>query len=214
VGECPGSAPAARASAADRERVAERLRGACADGRLSLDTFLGRLDVVYGVRTRAELARLVDDLPEPGAVSRSALSSLARGSAWLRSAQNACRAAPQEQLVLPREGRAVVGRSALCDIVVAHEFVSRRHAVLSRDDGRWWLEDCGSRNGTWVNGRRVSPLTEVAPGDRITLADAAYVLVEPDHGASGEGAPALRGRAERRVPAWSDAGRRRGTASV
>jgi pSer/pThr/pTyr-binding forkhead associated (FHA) protein len=57
--------------------------------------------------------------------------------------------------------------------------VSRRHAFLGRGEGRWWLEDRGSRNGTYVNGRRLTGATEVRPGDEIALGDIRFVLVAP-----------------------------------
>ena len=46
--------------------------------------------------------------------------------------------------------------------------VSRRHARLSFRDGRWILQDLGSRNGTRVNGVRVGRC-EVRPGDLVEL---------------------------------------------
>jgi pSer/pThr/pTyr-binding forkhead associated (FHA) protein len=49
--------------------------------------------------------------------------------------------------------------------------VSRTHATLHRDAGRWFIEDSGSSLGTWVNGEGVeagSP-RQLAPGDRLSL---------------------------------------------
>lgn len=57
-----------RVSDEDRERVAERLRRAAGDGRLTLDELDARLTDAFGARTYADLAPLVDDLPpEDGA---------------------------------------------------------------------------------------------------------------------------------------------------
>ncbi|KIX70284.1 hypothetical protein SF12_21165, partial [Streptomyces sp. MBRL 601] len=58
--------PELRASDADREKVAERLRDAMAEGRLDMDEFGERLDAVYRARTYAELEPLTRDLPATG----------------------------------------------------------------------------------------------------------------------------------------------------
>lgn len=63
-----------RVSDADRERVAEVLRTAAADGRLDLHEVDERLNAAYGARTYADLEPLVRDLPghsaEPARLSR------------------------------------------------------------------------------------------------------------------------------------------------
>ncbi len=49
----------------------------------------------------------------------------------------------------------VLGRAGCCDVVLGGRHVSRRHAaVVLRQDG-WWVEDLGSRNGTWCEGERI-----------------------------------------------------------
>jgi hypothetical protein len=53
-----------RASHADREHVAERLREAAGDGRLSIDELEERLDAAFAARTYADLERLTSDLPD------------------------------------------------------------------------------------------------------------------------------------------------------
>ncbi|MEU9778735.1 DUF1707 domain-containing protein [Streptomyces sp. NPDC047968] len=64
--------PEMRASDSERERVAERLRDAVAEGRLDMDEFEQRLDAVYRARTHGELAPLVRDLPAPGGAASPA----------------------------------------------------------------------------------------------------------------------------------------------
>ncbi|MFE7269822.1 DUF1707 domain-containing protein [Streptomyces sp. NPDC057623] len=56
-------APELRASDADRERVAEVLQDALAEGRLDMEEFEERLDATYKARTYGELAPLTRDLP-------------------------------------------------------------------------------------------------------------------------------------------------------
>ncbi|MFE9726328.1 DUF1707 domain-containing protein [Streptomyces sp. NPDC005794] len=55
-----------RASDAERERVAETLREAVAEGRLEMDEFEQRLDATFKARTHGELVPLVSDLPVRG----------------------------------------------------------------------------------------------------------------------------------------------------
>ncbi|MFF4246764.1 DUF1707 domain-containing protein [Streptomyces sp. NPDC001822] len=62
--------PDMRASDAERERVAETLREAVAEGRLEMDEFEQRLDATYRARTHGELVPLVQDLPVPGTPDR------------------------------------------------------------------------------------------------------------------------------------------------
>lgn len=52
--------------------------------------------------------------------------------------------------------RALIGRSELSDIICEGEFVSRQHALLIRDQDAVVLIDLNSRNGTFVNSKRIS----------------------------------------------------------
>ncbi|OEJ26710.1 hypothetical protein AS594_21665 [Streptomyces agglomeratus] len=69
--------PEMRASDAERERVAEVLREAVAEGRLDMEEFDQRLDAVYKARTHGELEPLVRDLPVPGTGPVASVASLA-----------------------------------------------------------------------------------------------------------------------------------------
>ena len=69
-----------RASDADRERVAETLREAAGDGRLTMDELDERLDAVYAAKTYAELVPITHDLPDhSGAASVPAPSRAPSG---------------------------------------------------------------------------------------------------------------------------------------
>ncbi|WP_219471833.1 FHA domain-containing protein [Nonomuraea rhizosphaerae] len=63
-----------------------------------------------------------------------------------------------------------LGRDPRSDVVVTADRVSRTHAVIWFEDGRWNLEDAGSRNGTFEGGRRVQRIV-VGPGSRVNLGD-------------------------------------------
>jgi hypothetical protein len=64
-----------RASDADRERIAETLREAAGDGRLTMDELDERLDAVYAAKTYAELQPITHDLPATGTVPAPAAPS-------------------------------------------------------------------------------------------------------------------------------------------
>src|SRR4051812_10900741 len=62
-----------------------------------------------------------------------------------------------------------IGGAVDCDLIVERPTVSARHCRLRRDAEGYALEDLGSANGTYVNGRRIAASVRVGPGDRITL---------------------------------------------
>ena len=80
------------------------------------------------------------------------------------------RPADGDRFEVPIENDSVViGRSNSADVSIADRFLSRRHARLFRDGDNWLVEDLGSRNGTLVNGVKISEPTAVSPGDVIGI---------------------------------------------
>ena len=73
-----------------------------------------------------------------------------------------------------------LGRSALCEIVIPRETVSRLHARVVRDGPRFVLHDAGSANGTFVNGERLTAPHLLADRDRIGLGSPAPLLTYAD----------------------------------
>jgi FHA domain-containing protein/uncharacterized protein DUF1707 len=157
--------------------VAQELRAGSAEGRLSIDTFSERIERLLGARSKGELDALVADVRPPGRMRRTIM----RAVAWWSTLDRDLRAAWQRPhvpvLALP-ERTVTLGRSRDCDCVLAEPSVSRRHAELRREDGRWLLRDLGSRNGTRVNGVRLLDTMEVCPGDRVSFGDARFRLGE------------------------------------
>lgn len=62
-----------------------------------------------------------------------------------------------------------IGRAPENAIVVQHANVSRRHARIWHQDGRWLVEDLGTKNGTLRNGRPISAPEALEEGDEITV---------------------------------------------
>lgn len=74
----PADAGDVRASDVDRERVAEALRQAAGEGRLTMEELEQRITAAYSAKTHAELVPLTRDLPAPGAAPQPALTQAVR----------------------------------------------------------------------------------------------------------------------------------------
>jgi ABC-type multidrug transport system ATPase subunit len=72
----------------------------------------------------------------------------------------------------------IIGRDPRCHQVLNHPLISARHARLTRGHDGFWLEDLGSLNGTFVNGRRITTAVRVRRGDVIGLAGFTLTLDE------------------------------------
>ncbi|MBL8601429.1 MAG: Flp pilus assembly complex ATPase component TadA [Myxococcales bacterium] len=70
-----------------------------------------------------------------------------------------------------------VGRVPGNDIVLPKGNVSKRHSRVVRQDGRFFVVDLKSTNGTYLNGRRITTPSVVRPGDKIYIGDF-VVMVE------------------------------------
>jgi pSer/pThr/pTyr-binding forkhead associated (FHA) protein len=64
--------------------------------------------------------------------------------------------------------RLTVGRSPECDVFLDDVTVSRQHAIITRSDGGFTIDDEGSLNGTYVNRRRVETAT-LEDGDEVQI---------------------------------------------
>jgi signal transduction histidine kinase len=85
---------------------------------------------------------------------------------------------------LPAHEPQMIGRSSE-SLPIVDVTVSRRHAELTPDDGRWYLRDLHSANGTFVNGRRIDARVQLSPGDQIRCGSTIMVFaVTPDQAAA------------------------------
>lgn len=75
-------------------------------------------------------------------------------------------------------GEFVIGKSKDCDIQVEMEYISRKHAILINDGKRLKIQDCGSSNGTYVNGY-VCKDTYLKAKDTIYI-PGLFIVVEAD----------------------------------
>ncbi|MFE7318501.1 MULTISPECIES: FHA domain-containing protein [unclassified Streptomyces] len=170
----------ARPSDADRERALELLREGAAQGRLSQDTFLRRLELVLSAQHQSELELVTADLECRGKVQGLVLRMVGRASAFNLRVRRAWRTERLPKLLLPEPGPfpLLIGRSPGVGLRLNHETVSRNHAELRSEGKGWMLRDLGSTNGTCVNGRRLVGEIAVGPGDHIRFGQVDYVLTE------------------------------------
>ena len=71
---------------------------------------------------------------------------------------------------------AVIGRGSACDIVIKEQYISKQHVRIWYENGEWYLEDLGSRNGTTVNGQRIRQVVILDPEDVISLGGLNFVF--------------------------------------
>jgi serine phosphatase RsbU (regulator of sigma subunit) len=90
----------------------------------------------------------------------------------------------QKNIVLNRTPF-TVGRKVDKDLVIADPRVSRDHAQIVQEGQDFYLQDLGSKHGTFVNGERVQR-QKLVRGDRLEFGarDSAYVLFSPAHATS------------------------------
>lgn len=68
----------------------------------------------------------------------------------------------------PIDGEMTLGRAAGCAVSVPEDsYTSSIHARVFVRDGTVWVEDLGSTNGTWVNGKGVGSPTALHKGDQL-----------------------------------------------
>src|SRR5258705_12247715 len=69
-----------------------------------------------------------------------------------------------------------IGRTDENDLVLDDSSLSRRHAVIENYDGIYNLSDCGSSNGTLINGRTINSATVLSDWDVLTFGGVGAIL--------------------------------------
>jgi hypothetical protein len=70
------------------------------------------------------------------------------------------------------DGEATIGRGGGCAVPLTYDtFTSQVHARAFDRDGKLWLEDLGSTNGTFVNGQQLTEPVELRKGDQIKVGE-------------------------------------------
>jgi hypothetical protein len=63
----------------------------------------------------------------------------------------------------------LIGRSPECTLVLTDDYASGRHARLFQQDGRWFVEDLGSTNGTQLGRSKLTQPTPVEAGQQLRI---------------------------------------------
>ncbi len=141
---------------------------------------------IYAVvrRSVGDLRTIPDDEPfEPGRAqdARGAGRGAGRGAYAPRS-NGASELIVEDSDILAPEtrfsvgnGATNIGRSSVSDIVLkSDDYASGRHARLTRHGGLLYVEDMGSTNGTFVNGRKTVGATPLRDGDTVRIGSTTF----------------------------------------
>ena len=120
-------------------------------------------------------------------IARSAMKDLRRGEADVRSAEPGdgdAQGSPQLEVVAAKghepgslfdlTGGAVLGRADTVEIQVDDQFASAAHARIFPRDGFMYIEDMGSTNGTYLNGRQLAEPERLNVDYVVRIGDSEY----------------------------------------
>ena len=63
----------------------------------------------------------------------------------------------------------LIGRASTCTVVIEDDFLSARHCRIFPQEGRWFVEDLGSTNGTFLGNQKVDDPVPFSIGERVRL---------------------------------------------
>lgn len=94
---------------------------------------------------------------------------------------------PSGRELVPLSGqRVTIGKALTNDVALAHDdTVSRLHAVFDNLGAAWSIRDMGSRNGTYLNGERITAERVLRSGDEVRVGKSRLVFWEVKDGGGG-----------------------------
>ena len=133
---------------------------------------------IYAVMRRGigDLRRVPDDeLFEPGRAQDGRGAYAPRGSTESELVVEDSEVLAPETRFEIRDGATSIGRSSASDIVLkSDDYASGSHAQLTRHGGLLYVEDLGSTNGTFVNGRKTVGATPLRHGDSVRVGSTTF----------------------------------------
>src|SRR5205823_3618450 len=99
---------------------------------------------------------------------------------------------PGQLLPLEKE-RVIIGRLPSCDIVLELGSISRQHVQILRVEEEFFVEDLGSRNGSFLNGQKIEGRRKLSENDELKVGEAVFrfYAAAPQPGASGTRLPGM-----------------------
>jgi FHA domain-containing protein len=147
-----------------------------------LETWLGDIAFRHGVNMLAPIQ--VDVAADQGVGRRTVQVEAvftSESAAKARAQIPVGRLIPLSQrsdVIVLVDAETTVGRASSNDLVIGAAEISREHALLRREGSRLQVHDLGSRNGTWVNGTRITR-HEARSGDEIAFGTLRFRLDLP-----------------------------------
>jgi pSer/pThr/pTyr-binding forkhead associated (FHA) protein len=87
--------------------------------------------------------------------------------------------APRRGETHPIDREVTVGRGGGCALVLNDDtYVSQLHARLFQQNGEGYVEDLGSTNGTYVNGKQINGVTRLKRGDQVQFGQTVAEVVK------------------------------------
>lgn len=141
--------------------------------------------VLWAVWSEVRGPRIGNPQPANARVAVDSTAPAARPPAPVKPSRSARKGVPTRLVVLQpkvRKGAAyplaeeiVLGRADSCAIGLPDDtFASQLHARVYRREGKIWVEDLGSTNGTHVNGARLNAPVQLAIGDRLQVGNTIF----------------------------------------
>src|SRR5581483_3041704 len=90
------------------------------------------------------------------------------------------------QVVPITEDKTILGRNPDCHVVIPITSVSREHANILRVQGKVFIEDMQSPNGTFVNAKQIAGHTPLHANDRVRICDFQAIFQNPTEAADVE----------------------------
>lgn len=136
-------------------------------------------------RAREALINSVGDQTRKASEIKQALADAASEDSLTMSHQLSIRIPPGLDFVLMDKenvyslkiGLNTIGRLTDNDVVIPDPYLSRRHgAILVHSDGRCEIHDVASKNGTFLNGKKINGPTPLKTGDELRMCDHQFVF--------------------------------------